>query len=209
MLRVGLTGSIATGKSHASRVFAELGAHVIDADRIAHDLMSPGRETYQKVVQAFGNDILSPDGTIDRKKLGRIVFNNSEKRLLLNSLVHPDVRSEVLRRIVELERVTPAGIVIVDAALMIESGSYKAYQRVIVVYCDPAQQLARIMERDGLTIEEARARVAAQMPMEEKLKYADYKIDTSGTFQQTRERIEQVYRDLTMLSLKEVRGQDQ
>ena len=197
MLRVGLTGNIATGKSHASRVFAELGARVIDADRIAHDLMRPARETYQKVVQAFGREILSPDGAIDRKKLGRIVFNDSEKRLQLNSLVHPDVRNEVLRQIVELERVNPAGIVIVDAALMIESGSYKVYQRVIVTYCDPALQLERIMARDGLSIEEARARVASQMPMEEKLKYADYKIDTSGTFQQTREQIEQIYRTLT------------
>jgi dephospho-CoA kinase len=202
MLRVGLTGNIATGKSHASRVFAELGARVIDADIIAHDLMRPGRQTYQKVVQAFGNDILNPDGTIDRKKLGRIVFSDSERRLQLNSLVHPDVRGEVRRKILELERATPTGIVIVDAALMIESGSYKAYARLIVVYCDPALQLARITSRDGLSVEEARARIAAQMPMEEKLKYADYKIDTSGTFQQTREQIEQVYRDLSLLSLQ-------
>src|SRR5687768_15138214 len=204
MLRVGLTGNIATGKSHASRVFAELGARVLDADRIAHDLMRPGRETYQKVVQAFGNEILSPEGAIDRKKLGMIVFNDSEKRLQLNSLVHPDVRKEILSRFVELERTIPAGIVIVDAALMIESGSYKVYQRVIVVYCEPALQLARIMARDGLSIDEARARVAAQMPMEEKLKYADYKIDTSGTFPQTRQRIEQVYRELTVLSLQQL-----
>ena len=204
MLRVGLTGNIATGKSHASRVFAELGARVLDADIIAHDLMRPGRETYRKVVQAFGDDILSADGAIDRKKLGRIVFNDSEKRLQLNSLVHPDVGSEVRRRIIELEQDTPAGIVIVDAALMIESGSYKAYQRVIVTYCDPALQLQRIMARDGLSMEEARARVASQMPMEEKLKYADYRIDTSGTFEQTREHIEQVYRELTMLSLQQL-----
>jgi dephospho-CoA kinase len=199
MLHVGLTGNIASGKTNARRVFTELGAHAIDADEIAHYLLAPGEEVYRRVVENFGDSIVEGDGTISRKRLGGIVFSDCEKRQLLNALVHPGVRAEVQRRISELEQVHDAGIIIVDAALMVETGSYRGYDKLVVVYCQPALQLDRLMRRGGLTLEEARARIAAQMPVEEKLRVADYRIDTSGTFGQTREKIEAVYRELVLL----------
>ncbi len=200
MLQVGLTGSIASGKSHASSVFAELGAHVIDADVIAHELCVPGTQTYAKVVEAFGNGVLAPDWTIDRKILGKIIFHNAEKRQLLNSLIHPEVRAEVMRRIFELEKQGFQGIVIVDAALIVESGFHKMQDRLIVVICEPALQLTRVMNRCGISAEEARIRIAAQLPAEEKVKLADYVIDTSGTYSNTREQIERIYRELVLLA---------
>src|SRR5262245_49540684 len=134
MLHVGLTGNIASGKSHATSVFSELGANIIDADVVVHELLIPGTATYRKVVDAFGPEIVNEDGTIDRRRLGGIVFHDTEKRLLLNSLVHPDVREEVLRRVAEIDEGGRNGILIVDAALMVESGSYKMYDKLIVVH---------------------------------------------------------------------------
>ena len=201
MLHVGLTGNIASGKTSARRVFTELGAHAIDADEIAHSLLAPGEEVYRRVVENFGDSIVEGDGTISRKRLGGIVFSDCEKRQLLNTLVHPGVRAEVQRRISELEQVHDAGIIIVDAALMVETGSYRGYDKLVVVYCQPALQLDRLMRRGGLTLEEAKARIAAQMPVEEKLRVADYRIDTSGTFGQTRQKIEAVYRELVLLEI--------
>src|SRR5512139_559545 len=125
MLHVGLTGNIASGKTNARRVFAELGAHAIDADEIAHDLLSPMGEVYRQVIRNFGEGIVNEDGTIDRRRLGSIVFGDCEKRQLLNSLVHPGVRAEVQRRIADLESTHSAGIIIIDAALMVETGSYR------------------------------------------------------------------------------------
>ena len=205
MLNVGLTGNIAAGKSHAAQVFAELGAHIIDADALAHELMSPGFSTYRKVVEAFGEGILAPDRTIHRSKLADVIFNDDGRRELLNRLVHPDVHAEILRRIVELESKYRYGIVIVHAALLVESGHYKIYDRLIVVTCDPALQITRIINRDGLSMAEAKKRLGTQMPVEEKLKLADYTIDTSGALWETKEQIEAIYRDLILqeISLRE------
>jgi dephospho-CoA kinase len=196
MLRVGLTGNIATGKSYASMKFFELGAHVIDADRIVHELLVCDTKIFKKIVESFGEQILARDGSIDRKALGKIVFFDPEKRLLLNSLTHPEIGTEILRRISELEQISETGIVIVEAALMVESGSYEKYHRLVVVTCDPALQISRLVNRDALTQEEATARIRSQMPMEEKLKLADYRIDTSGTLKQTYEQVDAIYRDL-------------
>jgi dephospho-CoA kinase len=210
MLQVGLTGSIASGKSHASSVFAELGAHVIDADVIAHEICVPGTPTYAKIVEAFGNGVLAGDGTIDRRVLGEIIFHNAEKRQVLNSLVHPEVRAEVMRRMFALERQGFQGIIIVDAALIVESGFYKMQDRLIVVICEPELQVTRVMNRCGITVGEAHARITAQLPVEEKVKLADYVIDTSGTYGNTREQIERIYRELILLAQdrrnKETRG---
>jgi dephospho-CoA kinase len=199
MLHVGLTGNIACGKSHAAGVFAELGAHVIDADALVHELFSrPGCKTHQQVIDQFGAAILSPDGTVDRRTLGAIVFADPEKRAILNSVVHPEVRSEITRRIAALERTGEegGGIIMVDAALMIETGSYKLYDRLVVVTCNPDLQLQRLMVRDALTEEQARARITAQLPSAEKVKLAHYVVETSGSFSETREQIEAVYRGL-------------
>jgi dephospho-CoA kinase len=202
MLHVGLTGNIGTGKSQAALVFAELGAHVIDADTVAHELMMPGSETYAGVVQAFGEEILDSGRAINRKLLGKIVFEDCAKRLLLNSLVHPDVQNEIYRRMVELEKDKLSGVIIVDAALLIENGHKDFFNRLIVVTCDPNLQLTRIVKRDGISVEEARTRMVAQMPMEEKMKLADYTIETSGTFKETREQIEAIFRDLLLQEIK-------
>lgn len=196
MLRVGLTGNIASGKSVAASMFARLGAMVIDADAVSHELLAPGSETAQKVVEAFGPDILDSRGAVDRKKLGRLVFSDPEKRRLLNSLMHPAIREEIRRRMESAREESPRGIVIVDAALMIETGNHRMYDRLIVVTCRPELQVTRIMSRDGLSEAEARARMEAQMPPEEKVKLADYVIDTSGTIDVTREQVEAIYRDL-------------
>jgi dephospho-CoA kinase len=198
MLHVGLTGNIASGKSHAAQRFVELGAHLIDADQIVHKLLSAGTLTHDKIVDAFGKDVLNADGSVDRGKLGHIVFSDALKRMLLNSITHPDVGAEIWRRIFELEQSAASGIVIVDAALMVETGSYKTYDRVIVVTCDPALQISRLMRRDKISEEEARARMESQMPAREKIKVADYVIDTSGTLQQTYDQVEAIYRDLLM-----------
>jgi dephospho-CoA kinase len=202
MLHVGLTGNIASGKSHAALLFAELGAHVIDADLIAHELLACGTKTYDKIVDAFGEQILNQSREVDRRKLGQIVFFEEGKRLLLNHLIHPDVGAEIVRRIFELEQSAPNGIIIVDAALMVETGGYKMYHRLIVVTCNPALQISRLMSRDGLTEKEARARMASQMPIEEKLKLANYTIDTSRTLKQTEEQVEAIYRDLLTQELR-------
>ncbi len=196
MLHVGLTGNIASGKSYASKVFAELGAHLIDADHVVHELLASGTKTYDKIINAFGERILTENREIDRKKLAQIVFFNSDQRFLLNKLIHPEVGAEITRRICELEQSFSSGIIIVDAALMVETGSHKIYHRLIVVACDRELQVSRLMSRDGLTEKEARARIESQMPIEEKRKLADYVIDTSGTLKQTRDQAEAIYRDL-------------
>ena len=196
MLHVGLTGNIASGKSYAASAFAKLGAYIIDADLVVHELLECGTGTYNKIVDAFGKQILGQDEKIDRKRLAGIVFFDAAKRQLLNNLTHPDVREEILRRIRKLEQSCSGGIIIVDAALMVETGGYRDYHRLIVVACDPAVQLSRLMSRNGLTEEEAKARMASQMPIEEKLKLADYRIDTSGTLKQTWDQAGAIYRDL-------------
>ena len=202
MLHVGLTGNIASGKSHAALLFAESGAHLIDADIIVHELLAPCTRTYGKVVDAFGAEILTADGQIDRKRLGQIIFGSPEKRLLLNSVTHPDVGAEILKRIFQLEQSYPGGIVIVDGALIVETGGHKMYDRLVVVTCNPSLQISRLMSRDGLTQEEARARMSSQMPIEEKLKLADYTIDTSGTLRQTEDQVGAIYRDLLVQELR-------
>jgi dephospho-CoA kinase len=196
MLHVGLTGNIATGKSYAANAFSALGASVIDADRVARDVVAFGTPTYLKIVEAFGEEILEHGGEIDRKKLGQIVFSDALKRSTLNALTHPEVGAEIRMRISALEKSCSSGIIIVDAALMIETGGYKQYDCLIVVACDPPLQVSRIMSRDGLTEAEARARMESQMPMEEKLRLADYRIDTSGTFAQTEDQVKAVYQEL-------------
>jgi len=199
MLLVGLTGNIASGKSTVARMFTDLGAHGIDADRIVHGLLRSGTQTHVNIVRAFGAQILGPDGEIDRRKLGQIVFSDADKRLQLNALTHPDVEAALVRQISDLKQSFSHGIVIVDAALMIETGGYKMYRRLIVVTCSPELQIERIMERVGMSEADARARMRSQMPSEEKVKLADYVIDTSGTLGQTRDQVEAIYPDLVEL----------
>jgi dephospho-CoA kinase len=200
MLKVGLTGSIAVGKSFVLEAFRELGCHVLDADKTAREVVEPGTEGLKQIVDHFGDDVLQPDGSLDRKKLGRIVFNEEAKRQLLNSIVHPLVIDEQNKWLERCERDDPRGVAIVDAALMIESGGYKRFDKLIVVWCRPEIQLERLMLRDGLSTDEATRRVAAQMPQEQKKSYADYLIDTSLGFDDTRRQASEIFGQLSVLS---------
>jgi dephospho-CoA kinase len=196
MLRVGLTGGIATGKSTVGQMLVQLGCHLIDSDSITHQLFEPGESVHDAVVKEFGARILAPDGTIDRRVLGGIVFRDSLARLKLNSLVHPAVIHRQQDWLKEVESRDPAGIAIVDAALMIEVGTYKNYDKVIVVTCRPEIQKQRLMERSGLKEDEIDARIRSQMPMNEKVKYADFVIDNSRDLSDTRRQVVEVHSKL-------------
>lgn len=196
MLRVGLTGSIGVGKSFVAGVFAELGCRVLDADLTAREVVQPGSPGLLAVTNAFGTEVICADGTLDRKKLGAIIFGSQEKRQLLNSILHPYIiarQDEVLR---SWETEDPHGIGVVDAALMIESGGYKRFDKLIVVHCDREIQIQRIMNRNHIAREVAAQRIDAQMPQEEKMEFADYLIDTSQGFDDTSRRTEDVFRKL-------------
>jgi len=199
MLRVGLTGSIAVGKSFVAGVFAELGCHVIDADETARAVVVPNSPGLNSVVSEFGTEVLLTDGTLDRAKLGSLVFADAEKRQKLNSILHPYIIAEQdkLMRLWELQ--DPDGIGLVDAALMIESGGSKRFDKLIVVHCHDEVQIARLMARNSLTQAQARERVMAQMPQEEKMAFADYLIDTSEGFESARKKTEEVFAQLNAL----------
>ena len=199
MLRVGLTGSIGVGKSFVSSVFAELGCHVLDADHTARQVVEAETPGLRAVVEAFGGEILRPDGTLDRARLGALVFADEKKRLLLNSILHPFIIAAQDEQLRKWEAEDRAGIAIVDAALMIESGGYKRFDKLIVVHCRPDIQLERLMARNRISQEEAERRVASQMPQEEKKRYADFLIDTSGGFEDTRRQTVKVYEKLGKL----------
>jgi dephospho-CoA kinase len=200
MLRVGLTGSIAVGKSFVTSVLRELGCHTMDADAAAREVVSRGSAGLKAVVDAFGADVLADDGSLDRKKLGSIVFGNEAKRELLNRILHPLIIDRQDQQIREWESREPQGIAVVDAALMIESGGYKRFDKLIVVHCQPEIQLERLMAREAISREEALRKISSQMPQEEKLKFADYRIDTSDGFDETRRLTETVYRELQELA---------
>ena len=196
MLRVGMTGSIGVGKSFVASVFVELGCHVLDADQTAREVVMPGTPGLKALTEAFGEEILNPDGTLNRKQLGAVVFNDESERQRLNHILHPFIiaRQDEILNMWEAE--DPDGIGIVDAALMIESGGYKRFDKLIVVHCRPEVQLERLMLRDQLSRDEALRRINSQMPQEEKQKFADYLIDTSDGFEPTRAQIVAVHNQL-------------
>ena len=199
MLKVGLTGSIAVGKSFVLSVFSELGCRVLDADRTARDVVMPGTPGLERIVREFGEGVLTAEGALDRPKMASIVFADEAKRLLLNSIVHPLVFEAQEKWLTEREAEDPDGIAIVDAALMIESGGYRRFEKLIVVWCEPEIQFERLIKRDRMSEDEAKRRIASQMPQEEKKKYADFLIDTTGGFDATRERCGQVHSELLQL----------
>ncbi|HMO80858.1 MAG TPA: dephospho-CoA kinase [Pyrinomonadaceae bacterium] len=197
MIKAGLTGSIAVGKTFVCDVLRELGCHIIDADVISRDVVGPETDGLKQIVREFGPLVLKEDGELDRGKLGEIVFADPAKRQLLNSIVHPLVIEEQNRLIRALEEEYPDGIVVVDAALMIESGGYKRFDKLIVVFCDPELQLRRLMERNGLSEAEARQRIDSQMPHEEKKRFATHLIDTSAGGGENRRPTGKIFRELS------------
>jgi dephospho-CoA kinase len=202
MLRVGLTGSIGVGKSFVASVFEELGCHVLDADQTAREVVMPGTPGLKALTEAFGEEILQSDGTLDRKQLGALVFADESQRQRLNHILHPFIIARQDAVLTEWEREDPRGIGIVDAALMIESGGYRRFDKLIVVHCRPVVQLERLMLRDKLSRDEAQRRIDSQMPQAEKQKYADYLIDTSDGFELTRAQVGRVYEQLRDTDLR-------
>ena len=194
MKRIGLTGGIGSGKSTVSAMLKELGAPIIDADLLAREVVEPGRPALAEIAQRFPFAI-SDDGRLDRKKLGEWVFSRPEERLALNQIVHPRIQEEVLRRMEALEAEGRRAL-IYDAPLLIENQLHKAMDAVILVAAPPEVQIARLIARDGMTREQAQARIAAQLPLEEKRKHATHVVDNAGDLQRTRAQVEQIWRSL-------------
>lgn len=192
MLTVGLTGGIASGKSIVARILQSLGCHVIEADLVAHEFLKPSNSVAQKIVREFGPEILGANGAIDRAKLGEVVFGNAEKLARLNSLTHPAVLEEIARQLAEIAQKDNASIAVVVAALHVETGYYKAFDRLAVAWCTPEQQLARLMNR-GMTREQAERRIASQLPLDEKRRLADDVIDCSRTIAETERQTEEIF----------------
>jgi len=194
MLRAALTGGIATGKSFCLERFAELGAATIDADTLSRDAVAPGSPGLAEVASRFGAGVLRPDGSLDRAALARIVFGDQTARAELETIIHP----EVYRRITNWSANLPRGtrVCIADIPLLFETGHEHDFERVIVAACDPDEQLRRVMARDGLTLADARERLAAQWPIEEKARRADYVIRTDGGFAETEAQVRAVFERL-------------
>ena len=199
-MRVGLTGGIASGKSAVGEMFAALGAHVAQADRMSHELMQPGEPVYQEVVAKFGKEILDPDGTVDRGRLAEVAFGGGNKppRIAeLNAIVHPAVIAKQEKWMDEIECQRPNSIAMVEAALILEAGMKSHFDKLIVVTCNPDQRIQRWMQRTGADYKSAKKevtrRMAAQLPDDEKIKAADYVIDNSGSLDETRRQVGAVF----------------
>ena len=197
MQKIGLTGGIASGKSTVSRIFRDLGVPVIDADVIAREVVAPGSPALEAIVGAFGEEILTDEKSLNRARLGEIVFSDPAKKKVLEGILHPEIIAEQDRRLGELEREGRTPVAIVDAAVMIESGSWKRFDSLVVVDCDEPQQISRLRRRNGMNEEEAIRRVNAQMPLSEKVKYADHVIDNRGSIDDTRKQVEELMKLLS------------
>ena len=203
MLRVGLTGGVACGKSTVAKMFADLGANITDADAIAHELYRPGQGVLKELVRHFGPEILKPDGELDRARLATLVFDGGRVEEL-NKIVHPAVIRQQQQWMLSLGEKDPHAIAIVEAALILEAGVKDHFDRIIVVTCTPAQKVARFAQRTGMSGEAARAeverRTKAQMPDEEKARHADFVIDNFGSVEETRQQVQRIYSELKVLA---------
>ncbi|WP_134699912.1 dephospho-CoA kinase [Ammoniphilus sp. YIM 78166] len=193
---IGLTGGIASGKSTVASMFKELGCVIIDADKVARDVVKPGQEGLEAVVHRFGPQILTQEGELDRKALGAIIFHNEEKRKELNSILHPLIRKQMQREKEEALQANPP-LIIMDIPLLFESQLEQTVEAVIVVYVPPNQQLERLMQRDQISREEARRKMDSQMPIDEKKKRADFIIENSGSLAETRTQVEAIFTKLS------------
>jgi dephospho-CoA kinase len=201
MLRVGLTGGLASGKSFVGHALEQLGCMLIQADELGRKVQEPGGEAYDDIVREFGREILNPDGSLNRRRLAAVVFHDPERLKALNALVHPHVRARAHQIEAGFAAADPNGIVVTEAAILIETGSYREYDRLVVAVCPPGLQVERAMTRDHLTREEVLDRMRRQMPLDQKVKFADYVIDTSGPKEETLAKTRFVYESLRSLSL--------
>ena len=192
----GLTGGIASGKSTVAREFQGLGARIIDADRIGHEVIHSSNPAHREIVRQFGTDILASSGEIDRSRLGRIVFGDAGKLQQLNAIVHPSIIARIEELAAEYCAEDSSSIIVVDAALIFEAGIGGRFTKVVVAWCRPEQQVERLIAKTGVSREAAERRIAAQMPAEAKRRRADYVIDCSGSLERTREQVHWVYEQL-------------
>ncbi|MBB6691204.1 dephospho-CoA kinase [Cohnella xylanilytica] len=194
-MNIGLTGGIATGKSTVSQMLERRGAALVDADRIAREVVEPGQAPLRQIAERFGQAVLNEDGTLNRRKLGQIVFSDEAERKALEAITHPAIRALMRERMERLEAERPDRLVVVDVPLLFESKLQSLFEQVLVVYVPRSVQLTRLMERDGLAEEEARKRLDAQMDIEDKKRLADYVIDNSAGLAETEEQLERFWRD--------------
>jgi len=200
MLKVGLTGGIASGKSTVSEAFARLGAKVLDADEVAREVVLPGKPAWTKLRHTFGSEFFHPDGRLNRSKLRRLVFADPEQRSRLNEIVHPEVMREIDFRFEQLTSSAEHAVVLVDVPLLIEVGVAHRFDKLVVVYANESVQVMRLMQRDGLSREEARQALSVQIDLREKAKKADFVIDNSGTPEETQAQVEKVWQELLALA---------
>ncbi|MGC1200467.1 MAG: dephospho-CoA kinase [Candidatus Acidiferrales bacterium] len=188
MLRVGLTGGIASGKSTVASLIRDADGMVLELDPLGHELLEPGQAAYDEIVREFGGEILAPGGAVDRRKLGEIVFADATRRARLNAILHPRILDVTRKWFTAIDRAGGPDIAFVEAALIVESGFHKELDKLVVCWCRPEQQIERLLER-GLSPEQAELRMAAQMPIEEKRKVADEAIDCSGAMEETERQV--------------------
>lgn len=200
MLRVGLTGGLASGKSFVAAALGNLGCHVIHADALGHAVLARDGEAYHAVLAEFGSAILDTEGLIDRRRLGALVFDDPDRLAVLNALVHPAVFERQERWMAEVAARDPRAIAVVEAAIMYETGSDTRYQKIVVAVCSEEQQIERAIKRDHLSRKEVLARLRRQLPLREKAARADYVVDTSGAKEETIRQTESVYRSLRSLA---------
>lgn len=200
MLRAGITGGIASGKTTVAEMFRARGCAVLNADHIAHETIRPGQPAYDEVVRTFGRIILAADGSVDRGRLGKIVFADRAQLELLNQIVHPRVIAAIEAEFDRLEEKDPQGIALVEAALLVEAGYHEKLDKLIVTWCRPEQQIARLAEQTNLSPAEARQRIAAQLSPEKKRRHADYEIDCSGNLEETEDQVDRVFRELKTIA---------
>jgi dephospho-CoA kinase len=202
MLIVGLTGGVASGKTMVSQILREEGAYLINADQIARNLVRPHTSTWNELRRVFGDGIFDEDGSIHRKKLAAKVFSDSEQRNLLNQILHPRIKEEMDREVTEIGQKDPEAIVVIDAALLVELGDYREMDRLIVVASTETQQIERLRNRDGVEEEEAQQIFSSQMPLEEKLKVADFIIRNEGSLEETKRRAKEIFQELKRIALQ-------
>jgi dephospho-CoA kinase len=200
MLKVGLTGGIASGKSTVAEAFAQLGAKVLDADKVAREVVLPGQPAWRKLQQAFGPEFFLSDGEVNRSKLRKLIFADPEERGKLNAIVHPEVMKEINRRFEQLTTSSQDAVVVVDVPLLLEVGVAHRFDRLIVVYVTENVQIKRLRERDGFSLEGARRALSTQMILNKKVEQADYVIDNSGTRDETQAQVGKVWEVLIKLA---------
>ena len=196
MLLIGLTGGIASGKTTVSNMFVKLGAHLVDADVIARDVVKPDKPAWKAILSAFGESVLDDKKEIIREKLAAVIFDAPEKRKQLEAITHPRIIEEENRRVNELRKNNKSGIIILDAALLIEAGHRNRVDKLIVVYLNKGTQIKRLRKRDSLSFADAEKRLNSQMPMDEKVKLADYVIDNSKPLDEVEIQVSKVYSEL-------------